>query len=76
MVTIDAEALDQISAHAKEIHFWRTVLTVLAGMLAGVGWIVFHLFAVTWRAATWTYAAVRYGWDQAKAQNAKKHPHR
>ena len=77
MVTIDAEALDQISARSGDIHFWRTVLTVLAGMLAAVGWVTFQVFAVSWRAATWTFAAVKYGWDQAKEQNkARNTPRR
>lgn len=74
MVTIDAKALDQISANARDIQFWRTFLTVLAGMLAGVGWIVFQIFAVTWRATTWTFAAVKYGWTQAKQQHDAKRP--
>ena len=76
MVTIDAQALEQIAVKSRDIRFWRTVLTLLAGMLAGIGWITYQVFAVTWRALTWTYAAVKYGWDQARLQNAKKRPAR
>lgn len=77
MVTVDTQVLEQISARSREIHFWRTVLTVLAGVLAAVGWITFQVFAVSWRASTWTFAAVKYGWDQAKEQHkAQKTPRR
>jgi len=66
MVTIDAKALDRISARADDIHFWRTVLTILAAILYGAGWITYKTFAVTWLAAKWSYAAAATGWDEAK----------
>lgn len=66
MVTIDAKALDAISARANDIHFWRTVLTVIAAVLFGAGWVTYKIVAVTWLAAKWCYAAAATGWDEAR----------
>lgn len=59
--------VDRITAQARELHFWRTVLTVLAGLLYGVGWVTYKTFAVTWFVLTWCAVAVKVGWVDAKA---------
>ena len=58
--------VDDITAQAKQVHFWRSVLTVIAACLFGLGWIAFRFFAVTWFAAVWCGCAVREGWREAK----------
>lgn len=63
--------LDRINAQAREIHFWRTVLTVLAGMLFGVGWMVAKAFGVGWLAFAWSAAAVRVGWQEGRRGAAR-----
>ena len=48
-MTFFDEALTQrITAEARETHFWRTVLTVVAGLLFGLGWITYKTFAALW----------------------------
>lgn len=58
--------VDQISEQAKEVRFWRTVLTMLAGLLFGLGWLAAKGFAVAWLALSWSVIAVRVGWREAR----------
>jgi hypothetical protein len=66
-MTVFNEAVTQrITAEARETHFWRTVLTVIAGLLFGLGWITYKAFAVLWFVAAWIGVAVRVGWQEAR----------
>lgn len=58
--------VEQITREAREVHFWRTVLTVIAGLLFGLGWLAAKTFALLWLAATWTVVAVRVGWQEGR----------
>lgn len=62
--------VDRINRQAREIHFWRTVLTVLAGLLFGLGWLAAKAFAVAWLAMTWAAVAVKVGWQEARTPAA------
>jgi len=60
-VTTDVLAkipVDAITAQAREVRFWRTVLTVIAAVLFGLGWVTARVFAVAWLAASWSWVAV------------------
>lgn len=63
--------LDQITAEAKRIRFWRTVLTVLAGALFGVGWVAAKACGLLWLGLAWVAAAVRIGWREARRGAAR-----
>ena len=54
--------VDAITAQAREVRFWRTVLTVIAAVLFGLGWVTARVFAVLWLAVSWSWVAVREGW--------------
>lgn len=56
----------RITAEARKIEFWRLVLTVLAGLLFGIGWLVAKGFGVLWLAITWSATAVKVGWRDAR----------
>lgn len=58
--------VERINRQAREIHFWRTVLTLLAGLLFGLGWLTAKVFAVAWLAMAWTATAVKVGWQEAR----------
>ena len=58
--------LDRIRAEARELHFWRTVLTVIAAVLFAVGWVVCKVFVVIWAALTFCAAAIKVGWSDAR----------
>ncbi len=56
----------RINERAREIHFWRTVLTLIAGLLFGLGWVVAKGFGGVWLVLTWTATAVAMGWQDAR----------
>jgi uncharacterized membrane protein YedE/YeeE len=63
---LDRDRTTRITREARDIHFWRTVLAVLAGVLFGLGWVVAKVFGVAWLALTWTATAVRLGWQEGR----------
>jgi hypothetical protein len=65
---LDKVPVDQITAHAREVHFWRSVLTVIAAALFGLGWVTAKAFAVLWLALAWSAVAVKMGWQQGRAK--------
>lgn len=67
---LDRVPVDEITAQAREIHFWRTVLMVIAGVLFGIGWLTAKTFAVLWLAAAWSATAVKVGWREGRARGA------
>lgn len=58
--------VDRINEQATQLRFWRTVATVLAGLLWGLGWLAAKGCAVAWLAIAWAVAAVRVGWADAR----------
>lgn len=58
--------VDRITAEARQIHPGRTLLTVIAGVLYGLGWLAAKTLAVAWLAVAWSFAAVKVGWSDAR----------
>lgn len=58
----DQFTLDEITAQAKAVRPGRAVLTVIAAVLFGIGWVTARVFSVLWLAVMWTGVAVREGW--------------
>ena len=63
---LDRVPVDEITAQARQVRFWRTVLTVIAGALYGLGWVTARAFAIVWLAASWCWVAVREGWRASR----------
>lgn len=63
---IERVPVEQISKQAKQVRFWRTVATALAGLLWGIGWLAAKGCAVAWLAIVWAVVAVRVGWADAR----------
>jgi cytochrome c biogenesis protein CcdA len=59
--------LDRIEQRARQAHPARVLLTLLAGLLFGLGWLACRACAVTWLAVAWCASAVIEGWQSAKA---------
>jgi len=59
--------LDEITAQARQVHFGRTLLTLIAAVLFGLGWLVAKAFGVAWLAGCWGFVAVRQGWRAGRA---------
>jgi hypothetical protein len=55
--------LDEINLRAQQVRPGRTVLTLIAGALFGLGWLTARVFAVAWLALTWSWAAASEGWE-------------
>jgi hypothetical protein len=66
------QRIDRISARARKIHFGRTVLALVALLLAGLGRLTFAAFAGVWLVLTWCAAAVAEGWSEAKQAQATR----
>jgi hypothetical protein len=69
MTFFDQVLAERITAEARQIHFWRTVLTVLAGLLFGVGWLAYKTVAGVWFVLAWCGAAVKVGWQDARTSD-------
>lgn len=66
MAVLERVPLGRISAEAREIHFGRVLLTLLAAVLFGVGWVASKAVL----SVAWVCAAVRVGWVEARASKA------
>lgn len=66
MTFLDDALTERIAVEARQVHFWRTVLTVIAGLLYGVGWVTYRSLSGLWFAAAWCGAAVKVGWVEAR----------
>lgn len=58
---LDRVPVESITEQARQVRFWRTVLTLIAGLLFGAGWVVAKGFAVGWLAGAWMFVAFRAG---------------
>lgn len=66
MTFIDQVMTDRITAEARQIRFWRTVLTVIAGLLFGLGWLTCKVLRGLWLVVAWCSAAVKVGFQEAR----------
>jgi len=62
---LDRVPVDRITEQARQVKPGRTVLTLIAGVLFGLGWVTAKVFAAIWFAFTWCWAAVGVGWQAA-----------
>jgi len=62
---LERVSTEEITRQAREIHPARTVLTWLAGLLFGLGWVAYKTVAVGWLVCAWSFVAVREGWREA-----------
>ncbi len=63
---LDRVPVDAITEQARQVKFWRTALTVIAGVLFGAGWLTAKGFGVLWLASAWCAVAVREGWREGR----------
>lgn len=62
---LDRVPVDRITEQARQARPGRTLLTLIAGALFGLGWLAAKAFAVIWLASTWSWTAVGVGWQAA-----------
>lgn len=66
MTVFGGSFVDRVNEEAKDVEFWRAVLTVIAAVLYGVGWTIGWVFKGTWLVVTWCYAAAKVGFMDAR----------
>lgn len=59
---LDRVPVDEITTEARDVQFLRTILTVAAAVLFGVGWVIGKL----WLSVCWSAVAVRTGWRESQ----------
>lgn len=59
--------VDRITVEARRVEFRRVVLTVLAGLLFGMGWAAYRVVAAAWLVLAWCAVAVKVGWVEARS---------
>jgi hypothetical protein len=71
---LDRVPVERISERARAASPGHVVLTVIAAVLMGAGWLAFQawkvigkVLAAGWFAAAWTGSAVAEGWVSAQA---------
>jgi hypothetical protein len=68
----DRVPVDSITAQAKQVRPGRAVLTFIAAMLFGLGWVTSRVFAVAWLGFAWSWTAVRVGWESGHGPSRRK----
>lgn len=75
---LDRVPVERISDQASRIQFSQVVLTILAALFYAVGWTAGKVFTVAqivlwglWTGITWSVAAVRVGWTDARTVSAR-----
>lgn len=69
--------IDRITVEAREVDFRRTVLSAIAALLFGIGWlaaktvgVMVGLLKVVWLGLCWAGVAVKLGWVDARKPKA------
>jgi len=61
---LDRVPLDEIGAQARQVRFGRVLLTVIAAVFFGAGWLAGRFFL----GAAWCAVAVKVGWQAGAAR--------
>ncbi len=73
VTTLDWLPVEDITRQAREVRPARTVLTWVAAVLFGLGWVVHKTFALLWLAGAWAFVATREGWREAGRTRVRRH---
>lgn len=69
---LDRVPVDRIGEEARNADPRRVLLTVVAGVLFGAGWVVARAFAIAWLVGAWCFTAVRLGWREARGNQPSR----
>jgi hypothetical protein len=69
---LDRIPVDEISERAREAKPGRTALTVIAGVLFGLGWVTAKTLGTLWLAVAWCVTAARLGWREARGNQPSR----
>lgn len=66
MTLLERVPVERISAEARQVDVGHTVLTLLAAVLYGIGWLAGKVLGTIWLAIAWSATAVKVGWTEAR----------
>lgn len=66
MAVLETIPLDRITVQAREVKFGRTLLTLIAALLYGIGWTLAKTFTLLWFTAAWIVVAIKVGWQEGR----------
>ena len=72
MAVLAQVPVERITAEARGMRFWPTVLTLVGALLILVGRCAYWTFAGLWLAVSWSAAAVKVGWQDARAADMRR----
>lgn len=67
---LDRIPVERITVEARDVRFGRTVLTLIAGILFGIGWLIAKAVGALWLVVAWCATAIKVGWLEARAPRA------
>lgn len=74
MTVLDRVPLEDINTRARDVAFGRTLLTIIAAVLYGLGWLTAKVLGGIWLALAWSAVAVKVGWTEARAGAGTRGP--
>lgn len=57
--------VERITAEARAVHPAHALLTLVAAVLYGIGWLAGKILGALWLAVVWSFTAVKVGWVEA-----------
>lgn len=67
MTVLTQVPVEDITARARQVQFGRVLLTIIAAILYGVGWVAAKVLGGLWLALAWSVVAIKVGWTEARA---------
>lgn len=64
-ITLEAAPAARITAQARQVRFWPTVLAAITGLFFAVGWVL----GMAWFGVVYCTFAVREGWRASAGQD-------
>lgn len=68
MAVLDRVPAGRVGTRTWDVRPGRAVLTVIAAVLFGLGWVAAKTSRAVWPALAWTGTALAIGWDEARGR--------
>ncbi len=67
MQLLERVPVERITIEAREVHPGRALLTLIAGIFYGIGWLAGKVLGAVFLAVVWSWTAVKVGWVEARS---------
>jgi uncharacterized membrane protein YedE/YeeE len=65
---LDRVPVESITEQARQVRPGRAVLTLIAGVLFGLGWVTARALGVAWLAVAWSWTAFKVGFREGRGR--------